>query len=88
MSGGVWVDARRCGVCGGGAWVCKCAVGSGEEAGEVLTSAFGVPSISVLHLSKICVLGTIRRLAFQGLSHSRNFRESSTLIPCQLKILS
>ena len=71
MSGGVWVDARRCGVWEG-AWVCKCAVGSGEEAGEVLTIAFGVPSISVLHLSKICVLGIIRRLAFQGLSHSRN----------------
>ena len=73
-------------VCGG-AWVCKCAVGSGKEAGEVLTSAFGVPSISV-HLSKISVLSIIHRLAFQGLSHSRNFRESSTLTPCQLKILS
>ena len=67
MSGGVWVDAWRCGVCGGeGAWVFKCAVGSGEEAGEVLTSAFGVPSISVLHLSKISVLSIIHRFAFQG----------------------
>ena len=66
MSGGVWVDARRCGVCGGRAWVCKCAVGSGEETGEVLTSAFSVPSISVLHLSKVSVLSIIHRLAFQG----------------------
>ena len=80
-----WCEALWC---VWGAWVCKCAVGSGEEAGEVLTSAFGVPSISVLHLSKISVLSIIHRLAFQGLSHSRNFRESSTLTPCQLKILS
>ena len=39
-------------------------------------------------LSSISVLSIIHRLAFQGLSHSRNFRKSSTLTPCQLKILS